>query len=88
MKSIADILPFFFNMCNVLHMFTQLLFWAGNHGVMIRVTLLSSNNLTQPNLTQPYLRDHSSITSAERWMGGVRKWLIYSTIHADVGGWA
>ena len=32
-----------------------------------------------------YLRDHSSITSAKRWVGGVRKWqflLIYSTIHA------
>ena len=36
------------------------------------------------------LRDHSSITSAKRWVGGVRKWqflLIYSTIYADVGGW-
>ena len=36
------------------------------------------------------LRDHSSITSAKRWVGGVRKWqflLIYSTINADVGGW-
>ena len=29
--------------------------------------------------------------SAKRWVGGVRKWhflLIYSTIYADVGGWA
>ena len=36
-----------------------------------------------------FLRDHSSITSAKRWVGGVRKWqllLIYSTIYADVGG--
>ena len=36
-------------------------------------------------------RDHSSITSAKRWVGGVRKWqflLIYSTVYADVGGWA
>ena len=36
------------------------------------------------------LRDHSSITSAKRWVGGVRKWqllLIYSTIYADVVGW-
>ena len=34
--------------------------------------------------------DDSSITSAKRWVGGVRKWqflLIYSTVHADVGGW-
>ena len=34
-------------------------------------------------------RDHSSITSAKKWVGGVRKWqflLIYSTIYADVGG--
>ena len=31
-----------------------------------------------------------SITSAKRWVGGVKKWqvlLIYSTIYADVGGW-
>ena len=36
------------------------------------------------------VRDHSSITSAKRWVGGVRKWhflLIYSTIYADLGGW-
>ena len=32
MKSIADILRFFFNMYTVLHMFTQLLFWAGDQG--------------------------------------------------------
>ena len=34
--------------------------------------------------------DHSSITSAKRWVGGVRKWqflLIYSAIYADVVGW-
>ena len=34
-------------------------------------------------------RDHSSITSAKRWVGGVRKCqflLIYNTIYADVGG--
>ena len=33
-------------------------------------------------------RDHSSIASAKRWVGGVRKWhflLINSTIYADVG---
>ena len=35
------------------------------------------------------IRDHSCITSAKRWVGGIRKWqflLIYSTIYADVGG--
>ena len=35
-------------------------------------------------------RGHSSITSAKKWVGGVRKWqflLIYSTIYADLGGW-
>ena len=34
------------------------------------------------------IRDHSGITSAKRWVGGVRKWqflLIYSTIYAEVG---
>ena len=34
--------------------------------------------------------DHSSITSAKRWLGWVRKWhflLIYSTIHSDVLRW-
>ena len=37
-----------------------------------------------------FFRDHSSITSAKRWVGGVRKWqflLIYLTIYADVSGW-
>ena len=37
------------------------------------------------------LGGRSSITSAKRWMGGVRKrqfLLIYSTIYADVGEWA
>ena len=37
------------------------------------------------------IRDHSSITSAKKWVCGARKWnflLIYSTIYADVGGWA
>ena len=36
------------------------------------------------------LRDHSSNTSAKRWVGGFRKWhflLIYTTIYADVSGW-
>ena len=36
------------------------------------------------------IRDHSSITSAKRWVGVVRKWqslLIYNTIYADVGRW-
>ena len=35
-------------------------------------------------------RDHSSITSAKSWVGGVIKWeflLIYSTIYANIGGW-
>ena len=49
----------------------------------------------EPKTEQNYFfdicpRDHSSITSAERWVGRVRKWqflLIYSTIYADVGGW-
>ena len=41
---------------------------------------------------EAFHEDHSSITSAKRWVGGVRKWeflLIYSTIYADEGGgWA
>ena len=39
--------------------------------------------------TEDVPRDHSSITTAKRWVGGVRKWqflLIYSTIYAD-GRW-
>ena len=42
-------------------------------------------------LDKVWLWDHSSTTLAKRWVGGVRKWqflLIYSTIYADVGGWA
>ena len=37
-----------------------------------------------------HIKEHSRITSAKSWVGGVRKWqflLIYSTIYADVGGW-
>ena len=36
------------------------------------------------------LRDHSSITSSKRWVGGVRKWqflMIYSTLNHQRGGW-
>ena len=36
------------------------------------------------------LRDHSSITSSKRWVGGVRKWqflMIYSTVNHQKGGW-
>ena len=36
------------------------------------------------------LRAHSSITSAKRWVGGVREWqflVFYKTVFAAVGGW-
>ena len=36
------------------------------------------------------LRDHSSIMSSKRWVGGVRKWqflMIYSTVPHQRGGW-
>ena len=36
------------------------------------------------------LRDHSSITSAKRWVGGVRKWqflMVYSTVNHQRVGW-
>ena len=37
-----------------------------------------------------FIRDHSSITSSERWVGGVRKCqflMIYSTVHHQRSGW-
>ena len=40
---------------------------------------------------EAFHEDHSSITPAKGWVGGVRKGqclLICSTICADVGGWA
>ena len=36
------------------------------------------------------VRDHSSITSSKRWVGGVRKWqflMIYSTVNHQRLGW-
>ena len=36
------------------------------------------------------VREHSSITSSKRWVGGVRKWqflMIYSTVDHQRGGW-
>ena len=36
------------------------------------------------------IRDHSSITSSKRWVGGVRKWqflMIYSTANHQRVGW-
>ena len=36
------------------------------------------------------VRDHSSITSSKRWVGGVRKWqllMIYSTVNHQRVGW-
>ena len=40
--------------------------------------------------TVALVRDHSSITSSKRWVGGVRKWqflMIYSTVNHQRGGW-
>ena len=37
-----------------------------------------------------YFREHSSITSSKRWVGGVRKWqflMIYSTVNHQRVGW-
>ena len=37
-----------------------------------------------------HVRDHSSITSSKRWVGGVRKWqflMIYSTANHQRGEW-
>ena len=37
-----------------------------------------------------FLRDHSSITSSKRWVGGVRIWqflMIYSTVNHQRSGW-
>ena len=37
------------------------------------------------------VREHSSITSSKRWVGGVRKWqflMIYSIVDHQRGGWA
>ena len=48
----------------------------------------AKNDLKDKN--SMYVRERTSITSAKRWVGGVRKWqflLIYSTKNADVGGW-
>ena len=50
-----------------------------------------TENPILPQVIYNPIRDHSSNTSAKRLVGGVRKWqflLIYSTIYADVGGWA
>ena len=36
------------------------------------------------------VRDHSSITSSKRWVGGVRKWqflIIYNTVNHQRVGW-
>ena len=39
---------------------------------------------------QLHARDHSSIASSKRWVGGVRKWqflMIYSTVNHQRVGW-
>ena len=41
-------------------------------------------------LPKVLVRDHSSITSSKRWVGGVRKWqflMIFSTVNYQRGGW-
>ena len=67
--------------------------YDANHFELPHLQLQNSRALYNRNLriTLILIRDHSSITSAKKWMGGVRKWqflLIYSTIYIDVGGWA
>jgi hypothetical protein len=60
---------------------------------MIKFLMLIAKLVCDGSLATSFansVRDHSSITSAKRWVGGVRIWqflLIYSTIYADVGGW-
>ena len=59
------------------------------------VASTSSNN--EKSITKPAFqkqinlqRDHSSITSSKRWVGGVRKWqflMIYSTVSHQRVGW-
>ena len=69
---------------------------TGNFLVNVVTILKRNNNLHKSkcisNLGKSLgtLRDHSSITSATRWVGGVRKGqflLIYITIYADVLRW-
>ena len=41
-------------------------------------------------VTEDVLRDHSNITTAKRWVGGVRKWqflMIYNTVNHQRRGW-
>ena len=48
---------------------------------MVRVELF--NRLINSKLLLILVRDHSSITSAKRWVGRVAKWLMF----ADKVGW-
>ena len=58
---------------------------------LVRCLLMEQARLWDPKNIRRPLRDHSSVTSAKRWVGGVRKWQflqIYSTIYAYIGGWS
>jgi hypothetical protein len=61
-----------------------------NKGQLISKCLLGIFNSPKKRTKKIYFRDHSSITSAKMWVGGVRKWqflLMCITIYADVGEW-
>ena len=62
------------------------LFWQKCRFVEFKVPLVNKSSIERLEL----VRDHSSITSSKKWVGGVRKWqflMIYSTVNHQKGGW-
>ena len=52
--------------------------------------ILWASEASSSSILKNLIRDHSSITSSKRWVGGVRKWqflMIYSTVDHQRGGW-
>ena len=80
---VQKVFGLFANFCLLQVSTTGLLskYWKKKH--------IYDNSQSTANFSKTY-RDHSSIKSAKKWVGGVRKWQflqIYSTIYADVGEW-
>ena len=73
---------FFFYSCE----YTKCQFMKGHDRLVVKFVV----KLIQQQVSISSLRDHSSITSLKRWVGGVRKWqflMIYSTVNHQRVGW-
>ena len=67
-----------------------ILYWNAKRSIQEFSNLAEEIKSKLPKDLRNPIRDHSSITSSKRWVGGVRKWqfvMIYCTVNHQRVGW-